>query len=68
MPKISAALEIEFSLSMASRISAPPLPIKGFPLYSIQALQETVCFLFANNLSKTIRDKVYKANDMYLKT
>jgi len=38
MSSVSAALEIELSLSIASRISAPPLPIKGLPLYSIQAL------------------------------
>ena len=46
--EFSAAFDIEFSLSMDSRISAPPLPIKGLPWYSIQTLQESLWLLLVN--------------------
>jgi hypothetical protein len=35
---------------MASRISAPPLPITGLFLYSIQTLHESLCFLLVSIL------------------
>ncbi len=58
MPTFLAALEIDFSRRTASKISAPPFPRSGVPLYSSQTLASGFRFFCARN-SNTYCSWVY---------